>query len=29
MLKKGWKEKGYLDEPVAEGTDVTAELRRL
>ena len=29
MLKTEWKEKGYIDEPVAEGTDLKAEIRRL
>ena len=29
MLKKEWKEKGFIDEPVAEGTDLKAEIRRL
>ena len=29
MLKKEWKEKGYIDEPVIEGTDLKAEIRKL
>ena len=29
MLKKEWKEKGFIDEPVAEGTDLKAEIRRM
>ena len=29
MLKKEWKEQGFIDEPVAEGTDLKAEIRRL
>jgi len=28
-LKKSWKDQGYIDEPVAEGTDLKAEIRRL
>ena len=29
MLKKEWKEKGFVDEAVAEGTDLKAEIRRM
>lgn len=29
MLKKEWLEKGYIDEPVAEGTDLKGEIRRM
>ena len=29
MLKKEWKEQGFIDEPVAEGTDLKAEIRRM
>ena len=29
MLKKEWKEKGFIDEPIAEGTDMKSEIRRL
>ena len=29
MIKQEWKEKGFIDEPVAEGTDLKAEIRRL
>ena len=29
MLKKEWIEQGFIDEPVAEGTDLKAEIRRL
>ena len=29
MLKKEWTEQGFIDEPVAEGTDLKAEIRRL
>lgn len=29
MLKTEWKEKGFIDEPVAEGTDLKAEIRKL
>lgn len=29
MLKKEWIEKGYIDEPVAEGTDLRAEIRKM
>ena len=28
-IKKEWKTKGYADEPIAEGMDVKAEIRRL
>jgi quinolinate synthase len=28
-IKKEWKEKGFIDEPVDEGTDLKAEIRRL
>ena len=29
MLKTEWKEQGFIDEPVTEGTDLKAEIRRL
>ena len=29
MLKKEWIEKGYIDEPLPEGIDVKAEIRRM
>lgn len=29
MVKQEWKEKGFIDEPVAEGTDLKAEIRRM
>lgn len=29
MLKTEWKKKGFIDEPVAEGTDLKAEIRKL
>ena len=29
MLKKEWKKQGFIDEPVAEGTDLKAEIRRM
>ena len=29
MLKTDWKEQGFIDEPVAEGTDLKAEIRKL
>ena len=29
MLKKEWKEQGFIDEPVAEGIDLKAEIRRM
>ena len=29
MLKTDWKEQGFIDEPVTEGTDLKAEIRRL
>lgn len=29
MLKNEWLEKGYIDEPVAEGTDLKSEIRRM
>lgn len=29
MLKTEWKEKGFIDEPVAEGTNLKAEIRKL
>ncbi len=29
MLKNEWKEQGYISEPVASGTDLKAEIRRL
>lgn len=29
MLKTEWKEKGFIEEPVSEGTDLKAEIRKL
>jgi len=29
MLKTEWTEKGFIDEPVAEGTDLKAEIRKM
>ena len=29
MLKKEFLEKGYIDEPAAEGTDLKVEIRRM
>lgn len=29
MLKNEWKEKGFVDEPIAEGTDLKTEIRHL
>ena len=29
MIKKEWLEKGYVDEPIAEGTDLKTEIRNL
>ena len=29
MIKQKWMEKGFIDEPVAEGTDLKAEIRRM
>ncbi|NPD90845.1 quinolinate synthase NadA [Xylanibacter muris] len=29
MLKNEWTEKGYINEPIAEGTDLKAEIRRM
>ena len=29
MLKKEWTEKGFIDEPIAEGTDLKSEIRRM
>jgi quinolinate synthase len=29
MLKKEWKEQGFIDEPIAEGTDLKSEIRRM
>lgn len=29
MLKKEWKEKGLIDEPIKEGIDIKAEIRRM
>ena len=29
MLKKKWTEQGFIDEPVAEGTDLKQEIRRM
>lgn len=29
MLKSEWEEKGFVDEPIVEGTDLKAEIRRM
>ncbi|MCH5310964.1 MAG: quinolinate synthase NadA [Prevotella sp.] len=29
MLKTEWKEKGFIDEPIEEGTDLKAEIRKM
>lgn len=29
MLKSEWEEKGFVDEPIAEGTDLKVEIRRM
>lgn len=29
MRENEWKEKGYIDEPIPEGTDIKAEIRRM
>ena len=29
MIKQEWMEKGFIDEPIAEGTDLKAEIRRM
>lgn len=29
MIKDSWKEKGYIDEPIPEGIDLKAEIRKL
>jgi 4-hydroxy-tetrahydrodipicolinate synthase len=29
MLKTAWKKQGFIDEPVADGTDLKAEIRRM
>lgn len=29
MIKNSWKEKGFVDDPIEEGVDVVAEIRRL
>ena len=29
MLKKEWIEQGFIDEPVADGVDIKAEIRKL
>ena len=29
MLKKEWIKQGFIDEPVAEGTDLKAEIREM
>jgi len=29
MLKKEWIKQGFIDEPVAEGTDLKAEIRQM
>ncbi|MBO4611724.1 MAG: quinolinate synthase NadA [Bacteroidaceae bacterium] len=29
MIKQEWKDKGYVDEPIPEGTDLKAEIRRM
>ena len=28
-MKEEWKQKGFIDEPVAEGTDLKAEIRKM
>lgn len=29
MVKDNWKQKGYVDEPVPQGVDLKAEIRRM
>ena len=29
MIKQEWMETGFIDEPVVEGTDLKAEIRRM
>lgn len=29
MIDKKWQEQGFIDEPIPEGTDVKAEIRRM
>lgn len=29
LIKQEWKERGYIDEPIPEGTDLKAEIRRM
>ena len=29
MLKKEWKEQGFINEPAAEGVDLKAEIRKM
>ena len=29
MIKQEWKEKGFVNEPIPEGTDIKAEIRRM
>lgn len=29
MIKKDWKKKGYIDEPIPEGTNIREEIRRM
>ena len=29
MIKESWKEKGFVDEPIPEGTDLKKEIRRM
>ena len=29
MIDKKWLEQGFIDEPIPEGTDVKAEIRRM
>lgn len=29
LIKQEWKDKGYVDEPIPEGTDLKAEIRRM
>ena len=29
MVKKEWREKGYVSEPIPQGTNIKAEIRRM
>ena len=29
MIKQEWKENGFVNEPIPEGTDIKAEIRRM